>query len=442
MLRAHGGTLNSAWYDCLESLLKDLEPLGHYMTRAKDGQVNIGSRAPLERAKNEHFWRSLHEDRHLIHLRAHADWIRDFEARHSDIFADMASFQPSSVQPTLEIIDFDNQRHLDIAQYFMASQTVSSKKLVGRRMGLLIWDEGQTGHRPLLGLALLGSARYAQKLRDRYFGWPPAYQKTSVHFDPAGRDIRIAGLNRIMQLSVACALPPYRSLKGAWLAALAPFTPQGQIAFERTVKNDEDPDLASIVTTTGLGVSGMPFRGHRIGQLGQGVFIGAPGSKGDVYRRVAPAYGESPLRASFRDLVTPATYAKATALFHAEQPLRARIAYGRSAEHCDRAALSFAMRRLGLHSCLFDGNDMGVHVGMLGADTLNHLRNGTPRIDRPRLDWGRATTIWTGCFLPGPTTAFGKAGADHRAEHDQARKRRTDRARATDPREIRLSSLL
>jgi hypothetical protein len=69
---------------------------------------------------------------------------------------------------------------------------------------------------------------YSQRLRDQHLGWTPDYPRTSVHFDERARAVRVTGLARMMQLSVACALPPYNVLSGAWLVALAPFTALGR----------------------------------------------------------------------------------------------------------------------------------------------------------------------------------------------------------------------
>ena len=40
----------------------------------------------------------------------------------------------------------------------------------------------------------------------------------------------------------------------------------------------------------------------------------------------------------------------------------------------NRVAVSFFLRRLGLHRSIFDGNEMRVHIGAIGAKTLEALR--------------------------------------------------------------------
>ena len=90
--------------------------------------------------KPVNFWDGAHEIRHLTFLREQRSAILALEERPKDIFVKTDVFQPSAVQPVLELIDFKNDRHRDIVQYLSLYQTVTSRGLVGRRMGLLLWD--------------------------------------------------------------------------------------------------------------------------------------------------------------------------------------------------------------------------------------------------------------------------------------------------------------
>src|SRR4029077_2798804 len=49
-----------------------------------------------------------------------------------------------TISPVVEILDFRNEAHIEIATYLQRYQTVASRKLVGRRSGLLVYDAGQT----------------------------------------------------------------------------------------------------------------------------------------------------------------------------------------------------------------------------------------------------------------------------------------------------------
>lgn len=304
---------------------------------------------------------------------------------------------------------------------------------------MLIWDIGQTGHPRLLGAAILASTRFSQRIRDHRLGWLTYYPRTSPKHDPAGRVVRVYGLGRMMQLTMACALPPYSVLSGAWLAALAPFTAAGVDAFRRSFKTpDPDADLAAVVTTTGKAASGSPFHGHRIAQIAPGVSL-IPGTKGDLYAQAKPEDGLRPLRASFEFLVSEEVRDLARELFRREQP--EHFARLRSP---DRSAMAFVLRRLKLRRWIFQGNEIGVHLGMLGEPTLEALRSGRsrPTNARPLLDWSQVVSVWSRRFLPAPEFVGESAHERTKGEHREARQKRLERAREFPACRIRLSSRL
>ncbi|MGO6788724.1 hypothetical protein ACCS70_18910 [Rhizobium ruizarguesonis] len=442
MLRLHATSLNSDWSDFLLALFKDLEPLGHFARLEDDGALTIGTTVPLDRgaSRYEDRWSRAHHKRHQDFLRQRRDEILSFERDFADLFVDMSTFQPSSVLPRLEIVDFDRPEHVRIIDYLKLYQSVTSGKAVGRRMGLLIWDVGQSGRPRLFGGALLASARFSQRMRDLRFGWEPDYPKTSEHHNPGARQIRVDGLARIMQLSVACALPPYSLLSGAWLAAMSPFTPLALTAFRQSLKiTDRNADLAAVVTTTGMAVSGAPFRGHRVGQLAPKGVKAAPGAEGNLYSRARPTLDAPPLRASFLDLLSDDVLSRALKLFELERPDQfARL------KSPQRAAIAYALRRLGLHRSLFDGNEMGVHIGVLGADTLDYLKSGKPRPAHARwmLDWEQVVDVWSRRFLPAPSPVGESATEATKQMHREGRQRRLAAAKDYPEDRIKLSGLI
>jgi hypothetical protein len=442
MLRLHAASLNSDWFDFLLALFRDLEPLGHFARIGADGALTIGTSNPLDRggSRYENRWSRAHHLRHQALLRERRDEILAFENDFAPLFVDMATFQPSAVLPRLEIVDFSKPEHGRIVDYLKLYQSVTSGRAVGRRMGLLIWDIGQAGSPRLFGGAILASTRFSQRMRDLRFGWKPDYPSTSRHHDPAARAIRVNGLARIMQLSVACSLPPYRTLSGAWLAAMSPFTNFGLEAFRASLKiPDPEADLAAIVTTTGMAVSGAPFRGHRVVQIAPKGVAAAPGAAGNLYSRAEPTSEAPALRASFDDLLSADVRDRALRLFAQERPERfARL------KSPQRSAMAYALQRLGLHSSLFDGNEMGVHIGMLGIDTLNYIRTGEarPAQARPMLDWDQVVDVWSRRFLPAPATVGESADQATKADHREARQRRLEAARNFPQQMIRLSHQL
>jgi|SRR5579862_691529 len=431
MRRLVVGNLSSNWSKLLRLLFRDLAPLGHSAKRLSKGRFRITlaelSDFSPDKTGRINFYDAAHEICHTAHLSRHADFIRSFEADHADIFARMALFQPSAILPTIEIVDFTDPRHRAIVEYLCIYQTVTSRKRVGRQMALLVWDAGQTEHRPLIGGAVLASPRWSQALRDHYLKWEPGFPKNSQHHNPKARAIREAGLNRMMQLSVACALPPYSVLSGAWLVALAPFTDSAQEAFAYAARKKPDPDLAVVVTTTGKGRSGAPFRNHRLKQLCRG----QSDSSGNVFVRSEPTEAIPMLRASFKILLSPETVKLARKLFR--PPYRKGSL---PANKLNDAAIKRMLRRFELKSDIFRGNEIGVHIGMLTEETKQHIAAGTvrPTNRRLRLDWNRATAVWLRKFLP--------QSDSESAEHKEGRRRRYERARAFPEEQIKLSHSL
>jgi hypothetical protein len=148
--------------------------------------------------------------------------------------------------------------------------------------------------------------------------------------------------------------------------------------------------------------------------------------------------GGPSLRASFEDLMSQETARRACDLFEAEKPERFE-----RARRAERAAISYALRQLGLHRSIFEGNEMGVHIGMLGRDTLSHLASGTPRSarKRPHLEWDQVVAVWTKRFLPQADSARETATPETIAKHRIGRRRRLEAARAYPQERIPLSYL-
>jgi hypothetical protein len=106
--------------------------------------------------------------------------------------------------------------------------------------------------------------------------------------------------------------------------------------------------------------------------------------------------------------------------------------------------MAYALRRLGLRRSIFDGNEIGIHIGMLGTDTLDYLRSGQarPMNARPVLEWSQVVDIWTKKFLPAPANVGETAEDMVKAKHRQARQRRIDAARRFPQEQIKLSYFL
>jgi hypothetical protein len=115
MLRLPSGPLSARWSEFLHALLRDLQPLG-YVVDTTDHAISVSTTLPTTPEEIERFWDAAHQRRHLGLLADYAETIRTFEARHPDVFVDMDLFQPSAIQPTLQIVDFTNSRDSDISE--------------------------------------------------------------------------------------------------------------------------------------------------------------------------------------------------------------------------------------------------------------------------------------------------------------------------------------
>jgi hypothetical protein len=432
MPRLRMDSLNTEWVELIHAFCSDLAYLGLQINHHDDGSFTLERFVPREAKAREAFWRAAHAHAHALESAPRRTWVETFEARNSDCFADMSVFDKDAVSPELEVADFKNQHHRDLLVYLAHSQSVRSHAPVGKRMGFLIWDAGQPRRRPLIGGAVLASPRFSQPLRDRYLGWPVDSQKNRPGYDAVQRAIRLAGLYRMMQLAVAAALPPYNHLRGARLAALAPLTIQGFDAFRDASKTKEGADLAAIVTTTGLSVTGTPFQRHRIVQLcGPGV-KGVKEAGGDLYQRIRPLDGEKRPFASFERLLSLETRERVQRAYDSDCPSRA----GSQA-----MALAHVLRRFRLPRSVFDGNEMGVHIAMIGERTRDYLQHGTPRpaSERVLLDWGQCVAVWKRGFLPTPEGQKEVAKKKTRIAHARARERRVEAALAVAPEDVLLS---
>lgn len=438
MPRLRMGSLSTEWVELIHALCRDLECLGLRIEAYEDDAFALKRVTPDDVEAQESFWRAAHAHAHALDLAPHREWIAAFEAGRPEVFADMGVFKSDVVSPEIEIADFNDAAHRDLLAYLGCSQSVRSRMLVGKRVGLLIWDVGQARGRPLIGGALLASPRFSQPLRDRYLGWPIDVQRNRSGYDPRRRAIRQAGLDRMMQLAVAAALPPYNYLRGARLAALAPLTSQGFEAFARASRAKDDPDLAAIVTTTGLSVTGTPFQRQRIAQLCEEGVKGPKEAEGDLYQRVRPLTHEKGPRASFERLVSADALERARRVYVAAH----KNAGGKALT--DAMVMAYVLRRLRLRKSVFEGNEMGVHIAMLGERTRGHLESGAarPASERVLLDWARCVSVWKRGFLPTPEGEKELAKKKTRIAHARAQGRRLEAASSVASRDILLSQRL
>ena len=87
---------------------------------------------------------------------------------------------------------------------------------------------------------------------------------------------------------------------------------------------------------------------------------------------------------------------------------------------------------------------MGVHMGMLGADTLDYLKSGKPRPAHARslLDWEQVVDVWSRRFLPAPSPVGESATDATRQMHREGRQRRLAAAKDYPQDRIKLSGFI
>ena len=411
MLRLHSRQISSKWREAIQLFFSDVKELGHEIT-LNDNEIIVTSCIPAQRFGKaaRAFWRPAHELRHMQELQKHLDWIRDFERRYEQLFITGAELSLDDVSPDFEIVDFTKDKHRDLVRYVSLYQTVTSRKLVGRRLGVLIFDQGQK-NRPLIGAALLCSTRYCQSARDSFLNWPRVKRG-----QPCA--VREAGLDRLLQLSVVCGIPPYSRLSAAWMIAALPFTDYVQSSYARAFPKLKDPDLCAVVTTSSMDVTGTPFQRHRVKQM---LAAATPQCSHLLYQRLPCA---PPLRASFADLLSSATLATIRTIHRNEQPHAAVHAQNAPEERLNRVALSYFLRTLGIHRSVFDGNEMGVHFGVIDVPTLEALRSGESRTCRSYLSREKLVREWKNHFASNPKIDSSTVEPDARSQIAAAGKRR------------------
>jgi hypothetical protein len=170
MLCLRWESLSPSWSEFVVALFRDLEPPGH--SPSDDDGTFTAEVCEAGTARDEDHWGRAQRICHETVLEQHREEILPFERDFDRLLVEMTTFQPGAVRPVAEIVDFkrpDPRRTVDDLRWM---QSVTVRKPVGRRMGLLIWDVGQTGGIRLFGGAVLVSARFSQRLREQRFHWP------------------------------------------------------------------------------------------------------------------------------------------------------------------------------------------------------------------------------------------------------------------------------
>jgi hypothetical protein len=432
------------------SLIDDLSLLG-YRLQHEGNAIFFSRRIPKPKADPREFYRDAHVKLHRVRISPQADRIRTFEAEFGNhLFVDGANLDLGAIEPHLRSVDLRKRAHpsrrdQELVSYLRAYQTISSHMSVGRENAYILEDMGRTPP-AVMGVLVLSSPRYYQPRRDEVLGWlsPSSLKTMSERRRTQHERIRMAGLNRIMQVAVCCALPPYSHLGAARLLAIAPFMKLVRDDFaERWYdrRRNPKPDLVAVTTTTSMGMTGTPFQSLRAGKfmnIRNARLRGENWNRdGVIYARLGTTHPWKPkmtlttkeLFADFGDLISEATRAQAVTL------VQNRVG-GSDAG----GELQQAMLQIGITADIFRAHPIGFFLGALDLPSVEALSTGDPRTKRPQLNWNIAVQQFRSDF--GEADCPTKMPGLSPVARASAIERRRTRARSVTLSDIVLSRLL
>jgi hypothetical protein len=184
-----------------------------------------------------------------VWIERHLDLARGNLAAGNDVLK-------SEIRPRIEVCETEKQHDLfRIFRYFWSSP---SSDYVGRRLRLLIRDDGIRGS-PVIGIAALGSSIIHIPDRDKWVGW-----------DKTTRTSRIV---YIMDAYVIGAMPPYNYLLGGKLVSYAIASDELRMIYRNKyakaktiIKKREASDLALVVTTSLYGRNSSQYNRLKYGK--------------------------------------------------------------------------------------------------------------------------------------------------------------------------------
>jgi hypothetical protein len=458
MFPVYGWPLSSRDLAFVKSLFTDLGPVGFEISE-HDGQLRIVQSAPNSTIFHRNFYREAHLRLHRKTIASKWQFVVEFEGTYGpSVFVEGHKLNLAGIDPRLRSVDLRKKanpslRDCAIVDYLRLYQTVGSRQSVGRENVYILEDHGQE-NRPIMGVLVLASPRYYQPHRDAVLGWPSPSEirSLSLRKQQIAERIRLKGLNRMMQLAICCALPPYSRLGAASLLAVAPFVGAVRDDFRSRwhhPRYNRDPDLAAVSTTTSMGLTGTPFQALYTPMFFDSAISDVRGEKWNesntVYARLnkqhpwlpnTPIGARDPI-ARFDQLLSSDTWNLALGVAGpAIDPKRRQWLLENMSKGLRKRIFAHVIQHLGLTKRIFLGNPMGVFLGAVDKPALEALRVGLPRDARPILSWEKAVARFKDEFDPVESKKL--VGIERRrAVHE-----RINRAAQTGLREIRLSSHL
>ena len=191
-------------------------------------------------------------------LLTHKEFIEKIEVKGNilNLFANGRDIDIEKINPEIRICKSSKDK--DIYRYCRYLQEVPNSGGAGRRLNALVYDTGQD-REYLMGIIGLSSCGYSLKDRDNYLGWNSDYIDSRQRL----KDLKNAGLKKMMQLSVSLAVPPYNSIFGGKLISMLAFSDEISVEFRRKYKHE----LLALVTTSAFGIHNAVFNRIQLKKL-------------------------------------------------------------------------------------------------------------------------------------------------------------------------------
>jgi hypothetical protein len=456
MFPVNGWPISAQELAFVQSLFEDLGQLGLAISIDGD-RLRVTQTVPSSTVDYRQFYGEAHRQLHRKIVTDRLSAILEFEHHYGpSVFVEGKDLELRAIDPYLRAVDLTRRAHptprdLAIVDYLRSYQTVASRQSVGRENVYILEDYGHA-KRPVMGVLVLASSRFYQPHRDELLGWlsPNELKQLSQRRQKKAQRIRLAGLNRTMQVAVCCALPPYSTLGAASLLAVAPFVSTIQDDFKarwRDKRSNKDPDLVAVTTTTSMGLTGTPFQALYVSMFFDQASSDPKGAKWNddntIYSRLGNRHpwldgvrirAQDPL-ANFQPLLSVKTWNLALAVAGpAIDAKRREYLLQRMSPQFRGRLLRHVIERLGLSNRIFHGNPVGIFLGAVDKPALEALKEGRPRQLRPLLSWSKAVSRFKSEF----DTEQADRCADSR--RSQAVRERANRALKTTLSQIRLST--
>jgi hypothetical protein len=412
MFPVNGWPITNLELSFVESLFEDLGPLGLAIS-IEGAQLRITQTVPSEPVDYRTFYGEAHRRLHRNIIGGRLPPILEFEEKYGpSVFIEGKDLTLGAIDPHLRAVDLTQKAHPStrdkaIVDYLRTYQTVASHQSVGRENAYILEDHGHADL-PVMGVLVLSSARFYQPHRDEVLQWPSPKEldNLSLRRQAKAKRVRLAGLNRIMQVAVCCALPPYSVLGAASLLAVAPFVSEIRDDFKarwHDRKRNKDPDLVGVTTTTSMGLTGTPFQALYVSMFFDPASSDPKGAKWNddntIYSRLGARHPWRPnVRilarepyANFRCLLSSRTWNLALAVAGPNiNPKHREYLLQQVSPQTRSKLLRHVIEHVGLSNRIFQGNPVGIFLGAVDRPALEALKEGRPRESRPVLSWDKA----------------------------------------------------